>query len=308
MEILVTGANGFIGSNLVKYLIPSNLTVISRSNNNFDKGVKVIMLDLNELLSGSKIQGKYDVVVHLAGLAHRTTDFHLNPLNEFRKINKDVTIELARQLAVIGMKRFIFISSIAVNGASTHNRSPFTEKSQESPHSDSAISKFEAELELKKLAKLMNFELVIIRPPLVYGDNAPGNLGKLVNLVNKQLPLPFGWINNKRSYISVGNLTSFIITCLNHPKASNETFLISDGMVISTTGLIQKIKKSISSSSILLPIPKVFLHLLFTLLGKNNMAVQLLDDLEVDCSKAQNLLNWSPIETIDDSFSKLRQK
>ncbi len=305
MEILVTGANGFIGSTLIECLKPSNLTVISRSNNNFDKEIKVIMLDLDNLLTGSQIQGKYDVVVHLAGRAHITNDLHLNPLNAFRKINKDVTLLLARQLAVNGMKRFVFISSIAVNGASTQNRSPFTENSKESPHSDSAISKFEAELELKKLAKLMNFELVIIRPPLVYGNNAPGNFGKLVNLVKKQFPIPFGLINNKRSYISVANLTSFIITCLNHPKAANETFLISDGTLISTTGLIQKIKKATGSSSILLPIPKVLLYSLFTLLGRKSMAVQLLDNLEVDCSKSINLLNWSPIETIDDSFSKL---
>jgi nucleoside-diphosphate-sugar epimerase len=308
MEILVTGANGFVGSKLVECLNSFDLTVISRSNNNFDKDIKVIMLDLDNILSGSQIQGKYDVVVHLAGRAHITNDLYLNPLNELRKINKDVTLELARQLAVNGMKRFVFISSIGVNGASTQNRSPFTENSKESPHSDYAISKFEAELELKKLAKLMKFELVIIRPPLVYGYNAPGNFGKLVNLVNKQFPLPFGLINNKRSYISVANLTSFIITCMNHPKASNETFLISDGTPISTTGLIKKIKKATGSSSILLPIPKVFLYSLFTLLGKKNMAVQLLDNLEVDCTKSLNILNWSPIETIDDSFSKLRQK
>jgi nucleoside-diphosphate-sugar epimerase len=308
MEILVTGANGFVGSKLVECLNPSGLTVISRSNNTFDKDIKVIMLDLDNLLSGSQIEGKYDVVVHLAGRTHITNDLHLNPLNELRKMNKDVTLELARQLAINGMKRFVFISSIGVNGASTQNRTPFTENSTESPHSDYAISKFEAELELKKLAKLMNFELVIIRPPLVYGCNAPGNFGKLVNLVNKQFPLPFGLINNKRSYISVTNLTSFIITCLNHPKASNETFLISDGTSISTTGLIQKIKKATGSSSILLPIPKVFLYSLLTLFGRKNVAVQLLDNLEVDCSKSFNILNWSPIETMDDSFSKLRKK
>lgn len=305
MKILVTGANGFVGKELVKFLSEHDLTAITRSDSSFDEKIEVINFDLEDLLLGEQLEGTYDTVVHLAGRAHKLNDQSQNPLNEFRKINKDVTIELAKQLANRGMKRFVFISSIGVNGSSSQNSSPFTENSKEHPHSDYAISKFEAEKELKKLSNPMNFELVIIRPPLVYGKNAPGNFGKLVSLVKKQIPLPFGSINNRRSYISVSNLSSFIALCVEHPKAANEIFVISDGASISTTELLQKLKLSTHSKSKLLPIPKVLLYTLLKLLGRKIMAIQLLDNLEVDCSKATNLLNWSPIETIDHSLSKL---
>lgn len=305
MKILVTGANGFVGKELVKFLNEHDLTAITRSGDSFDENIEVIKFDLEDLLLGEQLEGTYDTVVHLAGRAHKLNDQFENPLNEFRKINKDVTLELAKQLAKKGMERFVFISSIGVNGSSTQNGSPFTENSKEQPHSDYAISKFEAEEELKKLSNSMSFELVIIRPPLVYGKNAPGNFGKLVNLIKKQVPLPFGSINNSRSYISVSNLSSFIALCVVHPKAANEMFVISDGGSISTTQLLQKLKLSTQSKSKLLPIPNVLLYILLKLLGRKRMAIQLLDNLEVDCSKAINLLNWSPIETIDHSLSKL---
>jgi nucleoside-diphosphate-sugar epimerase len=221
-------------------------------------------------------------------------------------VNKDISLALAKQLAENGLKRFIFVSSIGVNGATTEKESPFTEKSTEKPHSPYALSKYEAEIELTKLAMELNFELVIIRPPLVYGANAPGNFGKLVQIVQKRLPLPFGAINNKRSYVSVTNLASFLVVCATHKKAANQTFLIADGLPISTTVLLKKLMQALRVKSFLLPLPSSLIRLFLSIIGKKSMAVQLLDNLEVDNSKASTQLGWSPVETMDEALQKTK--
>ncbi len=306
MKILITGATGFIGKELLNHLDFAELTAISRSKNSQIDSIEWKHFSLESLLTAQTISDSYDVVIHLAGRAHVLNDKCEEPLAEFRKINTDITIELAKQLAANKLKRFVFVSSIGVNGASTENKLPFTEDSVVAPHSDYAISKHEAEVELSKLSKQLGFELVIVRPPLVYGAKAPGNFGKLVKLVSKGLPLPLGFINNKRSYVSVSNLASFISTCATHPKAANETFLISDGSPISTTELMKKLNVALGVKSILLPVPKVILAFLFNIIGKRNMTTQLLDNLEVDNSKAKRLLNWTPVETIDQALIKLK--
>jgi len=306
MKVLVTGATGFIGKELLNYLNFAEVTAISREEKVESNGIKWKHLSLESLPNSDTLADKYDVVIHLAGRAHMLNESSDDPLSEFRKVNKDISVELAKQLAANGLKRFVFVSSIGVNGATTENQQPFTEKSIANPHSAYALSKYEAETELSNLAKELNFELVIIRPPLVYGANAPGNFGKLIQVVKKQLPLPFGSINNKRSYVSVANLASFLVVCATHKKAANQTFLIADGLPISTTVLLKKLMLALRKKSLLLPLPPSLIRFLLFIIGKKSMAVQLLDDLEVDSSKACTLLGWSPVETMDEALQKIK--
>jgi len=306
MNVLVTGATGFIGKELLKRLDFCDVTAISRDKQVDYNNIKWKHLSLENLLISDTLDDKFDVVIHLAGRAHMLNENSGDPLTEFRKVNKEISVELAKQLATNGLKRFVFVSSIGVNGATTENQQPFTEKSVANPHSAYALSKYEAEVELSNLAKELNFELVVIRPPLVYGSNALGNFGKLIQIVKKQLPLPFASINNKRSYVSVTNLASFLVICATHNKAANETFLISDGLPISTTVLLQKLMQALNKKSVLLPLPKLLINFLLRILGKKAMAVQLLDNLEVDNSKARTLLHWSPVETMDEALQKIK--
>lgn len=306
MKFLVTGATGFIGKELLKHLDFYDVTAISRDKQVDHNNIKWKHLSLENLFTSDTLDDKYDVVIHLAGRAHMLNENSDDPLTEFRKVNKEITVELAKKLATNGLKRFVFVSSIGVNGATTENQQPFTEKSVTNPHSAYALSKYEAEVELSNLAKELNFELVVIRPPLVYGANAPGNFGKLIQIVKKQLPLPFASIYNKRSYVSVRNLASFLVICATHNKAANETFLISDGLPISTTVLLQKLMQGLSKKSLLLPLPKSLIYFLLRIMGKKSMAVQLLDNLEVDNLKSRTLLGWSPVETMDEALQKIK--
>ena len=306
MKVLVTGATGFIGKELLKNLGFAEVTAISREKQEDHNNIKWVHLSLENILTTDTLEDKYDVVIHLAGRAHMLNDNSDDPLAEFRKVNKDTSVELAKQLAANGLKRFVFVSSIGVNGATTEKQKPFTEKSVTNAHSAYALSKYEAEVELSNIAKELNFELVIIRPPLVYGANAPGNFGKLIQIVKKQLPLPFGSINNKRSYVSVANLASFLVVCATHKKAANQTFLIADGLPISTTVLLKKLMQALRTKSFLLPLPTSLIKLVLFIIGKKSMAVQLLDNLEVDSSKACTLLDWSPVETMDEALQKIK--
>jgi nucleoside-diphosphate-sugar epimerase len=251
------------------------------------------------------IEGSFETVVHLAARAHVLKETSQNPEAEFLKFNRDVTLTLAKQMAEKGMKRFVFISSIGVNGAETIGNECFSEQSQPKPTTLYGKSKYAAEVELKKLCLELGFELVIIRPPLVYGNDAPGNFGKLVGLVGKKLPLPFGMVNNNKSYVSVTNLADFIVLCCTHKKAAGETFLVADDDFISTKNLIKEIGKAINVSVVMLPIPKSILTFLLDVIGKQSMAVQLLSDLKVDNTKAKNLLGWKPIETTKQSLNRI---
>jgi len=296
MRIIITGATGFIGKHLINLFDKNSVTVLTRGN---VQNCQTINASLESLLHKQCIKNNYDVAIHLAGLAHNSYS-----LSEFRTINVDSTVALARQLAKNGLKRFIFISSIGVNGNKT-DTNPFNESSIANPHADYSISKYEAEIELAKLSNELGFELVIIRPPLVYGENAPGNFKSLYNLANKGVPLPFGLANNSRSFVSVMNLCDFIALCVIHPMAANELFLVCDDEVISTKQLIKIIWQAKNINSFLLPIPVFIFKFLFKILGRSAMSVQLFDNLVVDNSKAKRLLGWSPKLAMTDVFKKL---
>lgn len=296
MKILITGATGFIGKELVKRFDKDSIEILSRHVN---PHFITLNYSLEDLLVKTCVTNKYDVVIHLAALAHNNYD-----LDELRKINVEATLTLARQLAEKGLKRFVFISSIGVNGNKTID-SAFNEFSAPKPYADYAISKYEAEIGLSKLSRELDFELVIIRPPLVYGENAPGNFKSLLNLASKGIPLPFGLVNNSRSFISVSNLCDFIALTASHPKAVGELFLVADDNNVSTKTLIKTIWEAKKISSFLIPIPIFIFKLLFKLLGRSSMSVQLFDNLEVDNSKAKSLLGWSPKQPMIDVFKNL---
>lgn len=303
MNILITGASGFVGTTLLDHLRSENITAISRTKQINSRNADWQRFSLDGLIkSDFLVKNTYETVIHLAARAHELNDDI--SLAEYRRINCEQTLSLAKKLAVNGMKRFVFISSIGVNGSHTLKGNPFTEKSEEQPHSDYALSKFEAECGLKKLAKDMNFELVIIRPPLVYGENAPGNFKNFFNIILKGLPLPFGLVNNARSFISVNNLCDFITLAAKHPRAADELFIISDNEIISTKNLINTIWQAKNIKSFLIPIPIFIFRYLFKVINRESMSIQLFDNLEVDNTKAKNLLGWVPKETMFDVFKQ----
>ena len=316
MRIFITGGSGFIGGALLELLVNSKnyISTISRFDyERLDSLDLVIRGDIGQLNKNNKLSAAVkdvlentDVIIHLAGRAHIVADNSTNPLNEYRKINRDATLALARIAANSGVKRFVFLSSIGVNG--NQNNKPFTERDKPNPEEDYAISKYEAEQGLLVLSREVDMDVVIIRPPLVYGPNAPGNFNTLLRWVLKGAPLPFGLIKNKRSFIALDNLTDFIIHCLNYkdtPLACGQVFLVSDGEDVSTSQFLRKVSKAVRSKTILLPIPVNTLQFILRVIGKGNTAERLFDSLQVDNSKAKELLNWQPIITMDKQLKKI---
>jgi nucleoside-diphosphate-sugar epimerase len=223
-------------------------------------------------------------------------------LAAFRVVNVEGTLRLARQAAAIGIKRFVFVSSVKVNGEETQPGRVFTESDASDPQDAYGISKYEAELGLRALAAQTGMEVVIIRPPLVYGFDAPGNFGALKRVVKRGWPLPLGAIHNQRSLVALDNLVDFIVICISHPMAANQTFLVSDGHDLSTTELVRGLARAAGVPARLLPVPVWALRAGATLLGKGNAMQRLCGNLQVDISKARRLLGWVPPVSVDDGL------
>lgn len=286
--VFVTGASGFIGRNVIERLRHDRrMYQIIKRNEGLEKGLDG---------SGS------DVVIHLAARAHRTKNEVVDPIAEYRRVNVDATLSLAREAAALGVKRFIFISSIGVNG--NINRLPFTENDTPSPSDYYAQSKWEAEQGLWEIQNDTGMELVIIRPPLVYGPNAPGNFGSLIRWIEKGVPLPLGSIKNQRSLVSVDNLVDLMITCIDHPAAANQMFLAGDGQDLSTTELLQGVATAIGKPSKLIPVPAPILMFAATVLGKRRDAQRLLGSLQVDITKTRDLLGWTPPISVEEGLRR----
>ncbi|EGU36912.1 NAD-dependent epimerase/dehydratase [Vibrio sp. N418] len=228
-----------------------------------------------------------------------------NPLDDYREVNTKGTLNLARQGVAAGVKRFIFISSIKVNGESTKLNKPFKSTDDRRPEDFYGQSKAEAEVQLLQLAEETGLEVVIIRPTLVYGPSVKANFASLMNLVSKGLPLPFGFLtNNKRSLVSVNNLVDLIITCIAHPKAANQVFLVSDDHDVSTSEMVREMAKSLNKPQWQIPIPKWSYRLAGSVFGKQDTVDRLLDSLQVDITHTKKTLGWKPPQTLEDGFKE----
>ncbi|WNO61694.1 NAD-dependent epimerase/dehydratase family protein [Rheinheimera sp. MMS21-TC3] len=240
-RILLTGSTGYIGSKLYA-LLAERFTTARLSRGAFADNFDELHYYVNSFSSDSNFSAALndvDVVIHLAARAHLFNKYEQADLEGYRVCNTYATLSLAKQAAANGVKRFVFLSSIGVMG--THNSRTFTLADKSSPTDNYSISKNDAEIGLRKISAETGMELVIIRPPLVYGKAAPGNFGLLLKLANKNLPLPLGSINNQRSFVAIDNLIDLIITCVDHPNAAGETFLVSDDEDVSTSALLEKL-------------------------------------------------------------------
>ncbi|WP_352287838.1 hybrid nucleoside-diphosphate sugar epimerase/sugar transferase [Psychrobacter sp. GW64-MNA-CIBAN-0177] len=308
-RLLLTGATGFVGSAIQKRIVADgsyDLTIAVRNVNEQSDAVRIVKVDdLTTSTDWSDALKSVDVVVHTAARVHVMDDKSTDPLTEFRKVNVEGTLNLARQAADSGVKRFIFISSIKVNGEGTKIGKPYTEGSKPNPTDPYGISKYEAEQGLLKLAETTPLEVVIIRPTLVYGENVKGNFHSLMKWTYKGIPLPIGGIKkNLRSLVSVENLVDFIITCIEHKDAKNEVFLISDNDDISTAGLLEEISKGLGVKNKAVNIPVEFINTAASAVGKSGVAQRLSGSLQVDISKAKTLLGWKPKYSTSDSIQE----
>lgn len=307
LNVLVTGGNGFVGKAILNQLVINNYLpkVVSRVSYKFKEQFKEVLISgINIDTDWREPLDECDIVIHLAARVHIMNDVSSDPLAEFRKVNTDGTLHLARQAAKAGVKRFIYLSSIKVNGEATVNGNKFSPDDSFIPKDPYGLSKFEAEQGLHEIAKETGMEVVIIRPPLVYGPGVKANFASMIKWVNKSVPLPFGLIKNQRSLVAIDNLVSFIIRCIDHPKAANEVFLISDGEDVSTSELLRKVAKALGEKSLLIPIPVGLMSLVAKFLGKEDMADRLFGSLQVDSSKTSDLLGWQPVITMDDELKK----
>ncbi len=310
--MLVTGATGFVGKAVCFEAHKSGYKLIAavREYSQVFSG-KIEQFKITDLAYSvaweNALQG-IDVVVHSAARVHIMNDLSANPLEVFRRINTDATLNFAKQAAAAGVKRFVFLSSIKVNGEVTDLERPFTPDDDSIPTDPYGLSKYEAEQGLLTLAKKTEMEVVIIRAPLVYGPGVKANFAVMIQWINKGVPLPFGAVHNKRSLVALDNLVSFILYCADYtktPLAANQVFLISDGEDVSTTELLQKVAQAFGKRTWLLPVPVSLMILLAKLLGKQSATGRLFGSLQVDSVKARELLDWKPVITMDEQLKKI---
>ena len=305
MRLLVTGANGFIGGALERELLSSSgydvIPVVRRNINGFRAAKEVG--DIDGSTQWSHLLAGVDVIIHAAATtSHKSSD--LSPTSEFLRVNVEGTLNLARQAVRAGVNRFVFISSIKVNGENTLPHQPFLPEDEPNPIDVYGASKLEAELALIKLAEESGLEVVIIRPCLVYGSGVKGNFLSMMKFVDRGIPLPLGAIDNKRSMISIENLVELVVVCISHRNAANQIFLAGDGEDMSTTGLLQRLGRALGKPARLIPLPENLLTFVAVLLGKKSVAQRLYGSLQVDISKTRAILGWEPPITVDEGLRR----
>ncbi|PZP21962.1 UDP-glucose 4-epimerase family protein [Pseudomonas kuykendallii] len=296
--VLLTGSTGFVGQAILRALVLNGESVICpdrkrpRSDREFVSGIDGDT-DWFGLLAG------VSCVIHSAARVHVVNETVADPLSEFRKVNVEGTLKLATQAAALGVKRFIFLSSIKVNGETTSAGSPFTSADAPAPLDAYGISKWEAEQGLNALARETDMDVVIIRPVLVYGPGVKANFLGMMNWLNKGFPLPLGALDNRRSLVGLDNLVDLIVLCVDHPAAANQVFLVSDDEDISTTELLERMAHALGKPARLLPVPSWVLQAGASLVGKREVARRLCESLQVDIGKTKSLLDWRPPVALD---------
>jgi len=307
-KVALTGYSGFVGSAVMNTLIENNMEGVFLVRQPVPDSGRFSTFTISSIDGQTNYKDCFEgieCVIHSAARVHVMNDFSTDPLGAFRETNTHGTLNLARQAAVFGVKRFIFISSVKVNGEYNRLGEPFKPDDNFVPDDPYGLSKYEAEQGLLALAEETGMEVVIIRPPLVYGLGVKANFASLIKWVNRGVPFPLGAVHNKRSLIALDNLVSFIVHCIDCPKAANEVFLISDGNDVSTTELLQKVARAFGKSPLLVPVPVCLMTLVARLIGKENMANRLFGSLQVDNSKACDLLGWKPVITMDEQLRKI---
>lgn len=306
-NVLVTGANGFVGRHLCRYLLSQGRAVRGALRCHNPDWV------LYEQVAVGGIDGDtdwecalkgMDTVIHLAARVHVMQESEADPLVAFRRVNVAGSVALARQAAAAGVRRLIYLSSIKVNGERT-GETPFCADDPAMPEDTYAQSKWEAEQALKQVAAETALELVIVRPVLIYGNGVKGNVHRLIGLIQRGLPLPLGSVNNRRSLLSIQNLLDFLDCCIDHPAAAGEVFLLSDGSDLSTPQLIRKLASAMGMSSRLLPVPVGLLRFIGRLAGRGAEIERLTGDLQVDIEKSRALLGWLPAIGVDEALAAM---
>lgn len=304
--VLLTGITGFVGGAVARELQRRNIPVVAAIRGSRALPVECARVHhFAQLDAVADWSGAFDgvkVVVHAAARVHVMNDTEIDPLLAFRKVNVEGTLNLARQAAAAGVKRFIFLSSIKVNGESTDDRGPFSSQERATPKDPYGVSKLEAEEGLRRLAGETGLEVVIVRPVLVYGPGVKANFHSMMSWLRKGVPLPFGAIHNKRSLVALGNLVDLLVVCLDHPKAANQTFLVSDGDDLSTTQLLTRLGRQLGRPARLLPVPAGLLKTGAAILGKRDLSQRLCGSLQVDIGHTRELLGWTPPLSVDDGL------
>ena len=311
-RLLVTGANGFIGKALCLEALNRRFAVrgITRAVYDFSssgKDIDIENISLGDIDANTDWKSALlncDVVIHLAARVHVMREGAKDPLSEFRLVNTAATERLARCAAASGVRRLVYVSSIGVNGLVTDGATKFSEEDNTNPHNAYALSKWEAEQALQRVASETGLEVVILRPPLVYGAGAPGNFAQMLRLVDLGVPLPLANIKNKRDLLYVGNLVDALMMCATHPAAANNTYLVSDGEAVSTPEILRGLAKELGVSSRVLPFPIGLLKLMAAMFGRIDQVDRLVGSLQVDSTKIRNQLGWLPPYSLQQGFSK----
>jgi nucleoside-diphosphate-sugar epimerase len=304
MRILVTGASGFVGTALLPALRERGHVVRVALRRTF-AGLgdeQVLVGDLGPDTDWREAVAGIDTVVHLAARVHVMYESSSDPLAEFVRANVDGSLALARAASAAGVRRFVYLSSIKVNGERT-NSAPFTERGAPAPVDPYGESKARAEASLRELERQAGLEVVVLRPPLVYGPGVKANFLQLMHWVDRGLPLPFGSVHNRRSLVFVGNLAGALVGCTEHPAAAGRTFLVSDGTDLSTRDLVERLAVALRRPVRLVPLPAGLLQLAATLTGRRAQADRLLDSLRIDASALRETLGWQPPFDLDRAFA-----